>query len=91
MPSVPKKTLGELWEELQQLRQDTLSAYDVYESSFLSLLTQLKETLKGGDFLPNSLVKDIFMNGLFCTLQSKVYCKFPNTFHDAVQIAREKA
>ena len=86
----PKKTLGELWEELQQLRQDTLSAYDVYESSFLSLLTQLKEALKGCDFLPNSLVKDIFMNGLFCTLQSKVYCKFPNTFHDALQIAREK-
>ncbi len=32
----PKKTLGELWEELQQLRQDTLSAYDVYESCFYS-------------------------------------------------------
>ena len=75
---------------MQQLQQDTRSAYDVYESSFLSLLIQLKEALKGCDFLPNSLVKDIFMNGLFCTLQSKAYCKFPNTFHDALQIAREK-
>ena len=66
------------------------STYDVYESSFLSLLTQLKESLKGCEFLPNSLVKDIFMNGLFCTLQSKVCCKFPNTFHDALKIARKK-
>ena len=35
----PMKTLGELWEELQQLEQDTLSTYDAYESSFFEIFT----------------------------------------------------
>lgn len=73
----PKKTISKLWEELQQLHQDTLSGYDSYESSFLALLTQIKEALKGDEVVPDFLVREFFLNGLFYTLQNKVRCKFP--------------
>ena len=86
----PKDTPEEIWEKLQQLRQDNLCRYVFYESNFLALLQSLDAVWGGEQRVPEFLIKEIFLNGLFKSLKDKVCCKFPSSFNEAIEIARTK-
>lgn len=86
----PKPTCEDLWKRLQQLQQGDLRGYDSYERSFLGLLIQLQTMWEREGRMPDMIIRETFVNGLFKTLQDKVRCKFPNTFDEALQIARAK-
>ena len=62
--------------------------YVFYEEAFLHLLSRLEIYQEGGERLPNFVVKEYFVNGLCKDLQVKVLCEIPNTFCEAIQIAR---
>ena len=85
---VPKESVQDLLEALQWLRQEDLQSYMFYEEAFLHLLSRLEISQEGGERLPDFVVKEYFVNGLCKDLQVKVLCEIPNTFCEAIQIAR---
>ena len=85
-----KDALEDVWERLQQLQQRTVSDYYLYEAKFLDILSQLDSMCAGSHRMPDMLIKEAFINGTFHSLQHKVRSNFPNTFEDALQIARIK-
>lgn len=86
----PKESMEQIWKKLQQLRQETIGDYDSYEGNFLHALVQLEAVWDCSHHMPDMLVKEAFMNGLFHTLQDKVRSRVPSTFREALQVAREK-
>ena len=85
---VPKESMQDLLEALQWLRQEDLQSYVFYEEAFLHLLSRLEISQEAGERLPDFVVKEYFVNGLCKDLQVKVLCEIPNTFCEAIQIAR---
>ena len=85
---VPKESVQDLLEALQRLWQEDLQSYVFYEEAFLHLLSCLEISQEGGERLPDFVVKEYFVNGLCKDLQVKVLCEIPNTFCEAIQIAR---
>ena len=80
----------ELWQRLLALHQIDPHGYATYEEGFLKLWGQWSDSLNPGERAPNCLQKDRFISGLYPLLREKVKSKFPNTFEDALRIAREK-
>ncbi|MCO5610892.1 hypothetical protein L7F22_065135 [Adiantum nelumboides] len=79
-----------LWHRISSLHQATSRTYLTYESQFLRLWAECKASLAEGERAPNFLKKEKFLAGLFPDLQEKVKGKFPETFEEALQIARVK-
>ncbi|MCO5613387.1 hypothetical protein L7F22_067663 [Adiantum nelumboides] len=79
-----------LWHRISSLHQATSRTYLTYESQFLRLWAEWKASLAEGERAPNFLKKEKFLAGLFPDLQEKVKGKFPETFEEALQIARVK-
>ncbi|MCO5556816.1 hypothetical protein L7F22_010369 [Adiantum nelumboides] len=79
-----------LWHRISSLHQATSRTYLTYESQFLRLWTEWEASLAEGERAPNFLKKEKFLAGLFPDLQEKVKGKFPETFEEALQIARVK-
>ena len=67
-----------------------MGSYVAYETQFLKLWTEWEVALNEGERAPNFLKKVKFLAGLIPILQVKVKGKFPNTFEDALYLAREK-
>ncbi|MCO5606386.1 hypothetical protein L7F22_060574 [Adiantum nelumboides] len=79
-----------LWHRISSLHQATSRTYLTYESQFLRLWAEWEASLAEGERAPNFLKKEKFLAGLFPDLQEKVKGKFPETFEEALQIARVK-
>ncbi|MCO5611532.1 hypothetical protein L7F22_065785 [Adiantum nelumboides] len=79
-----------LWHRISSLHQATSRTYLTYESQFLRLWAEWEASLAEGERAPNFLKKEKFLAGLFSDLQEKVKGKFPETFEEALQIARVK-
>ncbi|MCO5551485.1 hypothetical protein L7F22_004989 [Adiantum nelumboides] len=79
-----------LWHRISSLHQATSRTYLTYESQFLRLWAEWEASLAEGERFPNFLKKEKFLAGLFPDLQEKVKGKFPETFEEALQIARVK-
>ncbi|MCO5595895.1 hypothetical protein L7F22_049946 [Adiantum nelumboides] len=79
-----------LWHRISSLHQATSRTYLTYESQFLRLWAEWEASLAEGERAPNFLKKEKFLAGLFSDLQEKVKEKFPETFEEALQIARVK-
>ncbi|MCO5571568.1 hypothetical protein L7F22_025312 [Adiantum nelumboides] len=79
-----------LWHRISSLHQATSRTYLTYESQFLKLWAEWEASLAEGERAPNFLKKEKFLAGLFPDLQEKVKGKFPETFEEALQIARVK-
>ncbi|MCO5567935.1 hypothetical protein L7F22_021631 [Adiantum nelumboides] len=79
-----------LWHKISSLHQATSRTYLTYESQFLRLWAEWEASLAEGERAPNFLKKEKFLAGLFPDLQEKVKGKFPETFEEALQIARVK-
>ncbi|MCO5582496.1 hypothetical protein L7F22_036393 [Adiantum nelumboides] len=79
-----------LWHRISSLHQTTSRTYLTYESQFLRLWAEWEASLAEGERAPNFLKKEKFLAGLFPDLQEKVKGKFPETFEEALQIARVK-
>ncbi|MCO5610984.1 hypothetical protein L7F22_065232 [Adiantum nelumboides] len=79
-----------LWHRISSLHQATSRTYLTYESQFLRLWAEWEAILAEGERAPNFLKKEKFLAGLFPDLQEKVKGKFPETFEEALQIARVK-
>ncbi|MCO5563653.1 hypothetical protein L7F22_017300 [Adiantum nelumboides] len=79
-----------LWHRISSLHQATSRTYLTYESQFLRLWAEWEASLYEGERAPNFLKKEKFLAGLFPDLQEKVKGKFPETFEEALQIARVK-
>ncbi|MCO5588649.1 hypothetical protein L7F22_042606 [Adiantum nelumboides] len=79
-----------LWHRISSLHQATSRTYLTYESQFLRLWAEWEASLAEGERAPNFLKKEKFLAGLFPDLQEKVKEKFPETFEEALQIARVK-
>ncbi|MCO5571744.1 hypothetical protein L7F22_025492 [Adiantum nelumboides] len=75
---------------ISSLHQATSRTYLTYESQFLRLWAEWEASLAEGERAPNFLKKEKFLAGLFPDLQEKVKGKFPETFEEALQIARVK-
>ena len=84
----PNNSMQDLLENLQWLRQEDLQSYVLYEEEFLHLLSCLDLSQEGGERLPDFVVKEYFVNGLCKVLQVKVLYETPNTFCEAIQVAR---
>ncbi|MCO5547440.1 hypothetical protein L7F22_000889 [Adiantum nelumboides] len=79
-----------LWHRISSLHQATSRTYLTYESQFLRLWAEWEASLAEGERAPNFLKKVKFLAGLFPDLHEKVKGKFPETFEEALQIARVK-
>ncbi|MCO5573994.1 hypothetical protein L7F22_027772 [Adiantum nelumboides] len=79
-----------LWHRISSLHQATSRTYLTYESQFLRLWAEWEASLAEGERALNFLKKEKFLAGLFPDLQEKVKGKFPETFEEALQIARVK-
>ncbi|MCO5569167.1 hypothetical protein L7F22_022877 [Adiantum nelumboides] len=79
-----------LWHRISSLHQATSRTYLTYESQFLRLWAEWEASLAEGERAPNFLKKEKFLAELFSDLQEKVKGKFPETFEEALQIARVK-
>ncbi|MCO5593839.1 hypothetical protein L7F22_047857 [Adiantum nelumboides] len=79
-----------LWHRISSLHQATSRTYLTYELQFLRLWAEWEASLAEGERAPNFLKKEKFLAGLFPDLQEKVKGKFPETFEEALQIARVK-
>ncbi|MCO5602547.1 hypothetical protein L7F22_056680 [Adiantum nelumboides] len=79
-----------LWHRISSLHQATSRTYLTYEAQFLRLWAEWEASLAEGERAPNFLKKEKFLAGLFPDLQEKVKGKFPETFEEALQIARVK-
>ncbi|MCO5584204.1 hypothetical protein L7F22_038127 [Adiantum nelumboides] len=79
-----------LWHRISSLHQATSRTYLTYESQFLRLWAEWEASLAEGERAPNFLKKEKFLAGRFPDLQEKVKGKFPETFEEALQIARVK-
>ncbi|MCO5569774.1 hypothetical protein L7F22_023489 [Adiantum nelumboides] len=79
-----------LWHRISSLHQATSRTYLTYESQFLRLWAEWEASLAEGERARNFLKKEKFLAGLFPDLQEKVKGKFPETFEEALQIARVK-
>ncbi|MCO5575333.1 hypothetical protein L7F22_029133 [Adiantum nelumboides] len=79
-----------LWHRISSLHQATSRTYLTYESQFLRLWAEWEASLAEGERAPNFLKKEKFLARLFPDLQEKVKGKFPETFEEALQIARVK-
>ena len=71
-------------------QQGDLQGYEAYEESFLHYLSCLDQSLAEEERLPDMVVKQFFIYGLFGSLQEKVACKEPGTFKEALRVARQK-
>ena len=80
----------EVWRKLQELQQASSSDYETYETHFVRLWDKWSASLGEGERAPNCLKKDCFLVGLFPILREKVKSRFPDTFEQAITIAREK-
>ena len=56
----------------------------------MKLWTQWEASLPEGERAPNFIQKERFLAGLSPTLQEKVKGKFPESFEEAIQLARLK-
>ncbi|MCO5552684.1 hypothetical protein L7F22_006201 [Adiantum nelumboides] len=79
-----------LWHRISSLHQATSRTYLTYKSQFLRLWAEWEASLAEGERAPNFLKKEKFLAGLFSDLQEKIKGKFPETFEEALQIARVK-
>ncbi|MCO5558756.1 hypothetical protein L7F22_012342 [Adiantum nelumboides] len=79
-----------LWHRISSLHRATSRTYLTYESQFFRLWAEWEASLGEGERAPNFLKKEKFLAGLFPDLQEKVKGKFPETFEEALQIARVK-
>lgn len=84
------ETPEKLWEQLSELRQSSLYDYTTYEARFQDLWAHWTASLRGGEGAPNFVKKDKFLSRLYSSLCEKVRGRFPATFEEAVDIAREK-
>lgn len=80
----------EVWRKLQELQQASLNDYESYETQFVRLWGKWTASLGEGERAPDCLKKDCFLTGLFPILKEKVRSRFPDTFEQAIAIAREK-
>ncbi|MCO5601674.1 hypothetical protein L7F22_055797 [Adiantum nelumboides] len=80
----------EIWRKLSKLQQASPNSYSQYETQFLKLWTQWKNSLLEGERAPNFLQKERFLAGLTPILREKVKCKFPRSFKEALTWARLK-
>ena len=87
---VPKETVQELLEALQWLQQTDLQSYSSYEEAFFHKLSCLELSHPKEERLPDFVIKEYFVNGLYRPLKLKVLCETPSSFNEAVQVARVK-
>ena len=83
-----KEEVGDIWQQLQSLHQDSTSGYAAYES-WLNQLWSKFVTLSDQP-VPDFLKKETFVRGLFSELQEKVECRFSKSFEEALHLARIK-
>ena len=87
---MPKESAKDLLETLKWLQQEDLQSYDSYERLFLDALFCLELSQMEDKRLPDVIIKEYFVNGLFKALKLKVVCEMPRTFNEAMQVARLK-
>ncbi|MCO5561160.1 hypothetical protein L7F22_014781 [Adiantum nelumboides] len=84
------ETSESLWGKVCELRQGSLSEYNVYEVQFVQLWEQWVASLRLGKAAPDFLKKDHFVAGLWPPLREKVKGRFPVTWVDDRDIAHLK-
>ena len=84
----PKESVQDLLEALQGLQQEDLQSYVFYEEEFLHLLSRLELSQEYGERLPDFVAKEYFVDGLCKVLKVKVLCEMPDTFCEAIRVAR---
>ena len=84
------KSLEDLWKKLQDLHQDSLMEYRLYEDMFVKLWDKWEASLGEGEKVPDCLKKDCFLDGLYPLFREKVKGKFPASFEESIALTREK-
>lgn len=81
---------GRLWEQLLHLHQQDLHDYSSYEAKLENMWGRWAALLGGLEMAPECPRKDRFLVGLFAALREKVKANVPDTFEEALPIARAK-
>ena len=84
------ETPERLWQQLLQHKQSHLNDFYNYETKFKILWEKWATSFEDRGVAPNFLKKERFVSGLIPELHEKVEARYPHTFDEGLEIAKQK-
>ena len=84
------ETPERLWQQLLQHKQSHLNDFSNYETKFKILWEKWATSFEDRGVAPDFLKKERFVSGLIPELREKVEARYPHTFDEALEIAKQK-